>query len=50
MILSIFVYHRPSKRKLVTQEEHKRLKKRQKVSNTADLQADEELALQLLQN
>ncbi|XP_029166920.1 probable ATP-dependent RNA helicase DDX10 [Nylanderia fulva] len=40
--------HRPSKRKLVTQEEHKR--KKQKTSNVAHLQADEELALQLLQN
>ncbi|GAB1869054.1 ATP-dependent RNA helicase [Camponotus japonicus] len=44
------VVHRPSKRKLVTQEEYKKTKKRQKVSNIIDLQADEELALQLLRN
>ncbi|EFN73577.1 Probable ATP-dependent RNA helicase DDX10 [Camponotus floridanus] len=44
------VVHRPSKRKLVTQEEYKKTKKRQKVSNITDLQADEELALQLLRN
>lgn len=42
------IVHRPSKRKLVTQEEHKR--KKQKTSNVTHLQADEELALQLLQN
>ncbi|KAL6259541.1 hypothetical protein P5V15_009458 [Pogonomyrmex californicus] len=44
------VFHRPSKRKLMTQEEHKEIKKKRKVSDIADLQADEELALQLLQN
>lgn len=44
------IVHRPFKRKLVTQEEYKGTKKKQKVSNIADLQADEELALQLLQN
>lgn len=44
------VVHRPSKRKLMTQEEYKKIGKRQKVSNVIDLQADEELALQLLQN
>lgn len=42
------IVHRPSKRKLVTQEEHKR--KKQKTSNVNHLLADEELALQLLQN
>jgi len=35
---------------LITQEEYKGIKKKQKVSNIAYLQADEELALQLLQN
>ncbi|XP_018371980.1 PREDICTED: probable ATP-dependent RNA helicase DDX10 [Trachymyrmex cornetzi] len=44
------IAHNPFKRKLVTQEEYKRIKKKQKVSNIAHLQADEELALQLLQN
>ncbi|XP_072760628.1 probable ATP-dependent RNA helicase DDX10 [Anoplolepis gracilipes] len=44
------VVHRPSKRKLMTQEEYKKIRKRQKVSNVTDLQADEELVLQLLQN
>lgn len=34
----------------MTQEEYKKTRKRQKVSNITDLQADEELALQLLQN
>ncbi|KAG5339580.1 DDX10 helicase, partial [Acromyrmex charruanus] len=44
------ITHNPFKRKLITQEEYKGIKKKQKVSNIADLQADEELALQLLQN
>ncbi|KYM96739.1 PREDICTED: probable ATP-dependent RNA helicase DDX10 isoform X1 [Cyphomyrmex costatus] len=44
------IVHKPFKRKLITQEEHKRSKKKQKTSNVAYLQADEELALQLLQN
>lgn len=34
----------------MTQEEYKKIKKRQKVSTATDLQADEELALQLLQS
>ncbi|EZA61622.1 putative ATP-dependent RNA helicase DDX10 [Ooceraea biroi] len=42
--------HRSSKRKSITQEEHKRTRKKQKVSDIAGLKADEELALQLLQN
>ncbi|XP_020283015.1 probable ATP-dependent RNA helicase DDX10 [Pseudomyrmex gracilis] len=43
--------HRPSKRKLITQEEHKRKRKKQKtLDNTFDLQTDEKLALQLLQS
>ncbi|KZC14634.1 putative ATP-dependent RNA helicase DDX10 [Dufourea novaeangliae] len=45
--------HRPPKRKLITQEEYKKIKRKQKtlceVENT-HLKADEELALQLLQN
>ncbi|XP_011881923.1 PREDICTED: probable ATP-dependent RNA helicase DDX10 [Vollenhovia emeryi] len=41
--------HRPFKRKLITQEEHKGIKKKHK-SDIADLQIDEELALQLIQN
>ncbi|KYN40655.1 putative ATP-dependent RNA helicase DDX10 [Trachymyrmex septentrionalis] len=44
------IAHNPFKRKLITQEEYKGIKKKQKVSNIAYLQADEELALQLLQN
>ncbi|XP_012533091.1 probable ATP-dependent RNA helicase DDX10 isoform X1 [Monomorium pharaonis] len=44
------IIHRPSKRKLVTQEEYKGTKKKRKVSDIVELQADEELALQLLQN
>ncbi|XP_018045317.1 PREDICTED: probable ATP-dependent RNA helicase DDX10 [Atta colombica] len=44
------ITHNPFKRKLITQEEYKGIKKKQKVSNIACLQADEELALQLLQN
>ncbi|KYQ53279.1 putative ATP-dependent RNA helicase DDX10 [Trachymyrmex zeteki] len=44
------IVHKPFKRKLITQEEYKGIKKKQKVSNIADLQTDEELALQLLQN
>ncbi|XP_077258464.1 putative ATP-dependent RNA helicase DDX10 [Temnothorax americanus] len=44
------IVHRPSKRKLITQEEYKGLKKKQKVSYVDDLQADEELALQLIQS
>ncbi|XP_071580333.1 probable ATP-dependent RNA helicase DDX10 [Temnothorax nylanderi] len=44
------IVHRPSKRKLITQEEYKGLKKKQKVSDVDDLQADEELALQLIQS
>ncbi|XP_012216856.1 probable ATP-dependent RNA helicase DDX10 [Linepithema humile] len=40
--------HRSSKRKLVTQEN--KIRKKQKVSDVDNLQADEELALQLLQN
>ncbi|XP_024874585.1 probable ATP-dependent RNA helicase DDX10 [Temnothorax curvispinosus] len=43
------IVHRPSKRKLITQEEYKG-KKKQKVSYVDDLQADEELALQLIQS
>ncbi|CAK9816338.1 Probable ATP-dependent RNA helicase DDX10 [Anthophora quadrimaculata] len=45
--------HRPSKRKLITQEEYKKKKKKGNTSVKADnidLKADEELALQLLQN
>ncbi|XP_031841762.1 putative ATP-dependent RNA helicase DDX10 [Nomia melanderi] len=45
--------HRPPKRKLLTQDNYKRIKKKQKtaidIENT-HLKADEELALQLLQN
>ncbi|XP_076278110.1 putative ATP-dependent RNA helicase DDX10 [Lasioglossum baleicum] len=45
--------HRPPKRKLLTQEEYKKIKKKQKtlvgIENT-HLKADEELALQLLRN
>ncbi|KAH0947301.1 hypothetical protein HN011_002352 [Eciton burchellii] len=44
--------HRPSKRKLVTQEEHNQMlkQKKRKILNVTDLQVNEELALQLLQN
>ncbi|CAK9798512.1 Probable ATP-dependent RNA helicase DDX10 [Anthophora plagiata] len=45
--------HRPSKRRLITQEEYKKKKKKGNTSVKADnidLKADEELALQLLQN
>lgn len=44
--------HRPPKRKLMTQKEHKK-KKKQKISHeieNTNLKTDEELALQLLQN
>lgn len=44
------IVHRPSKRKLITQEEYKGIKKKRKISDIIDLQADEELALQLIQN
>lgn len=44
------IIHKPFKRKLVMQEEHKRKRRKQNISDTADLQADEELALQLLRN
>ncbi|XP_043286175.1 probable ATP-dependent RNA helicase DDX10 [Venturia canescens] len=44
--------HRPPKRKLVTQEEFKKSKKKQKfqMKENSDLQATEELALQLLRD
>nr|XP_033331358.1 probable ATP-dependent RNA helicase DDX10 [Megalopta genalis] len=45
--------HRPLKRKLLTQKEYKKIKKKQKTLldiENAHLKADEELALQLLQN
>ncbi|XP_053980562.1 probable ATP-dependent RNA helicase DDX10 isoform X1 [Hylaeus volcanicus] len=45
--------HRPPKKKLLTQEEYNKIKKKQKTLleiNNTHLQADEELALQLLQN
>lgn len=42
--------NRPSKRKLITQEEYKGNKKKQKISASGDLQVDEELALRLIQN
>ncbi|CAK9831361.1 Probable ATP-dependent RNA helicase DDX10 [Anthophora retusa] len=45
--------HRPSKRKLITQEEYKKKKKKGNTfvkADNIDLKADEELALQLLQN
>ena len=45
--------HRPPKRKLLTQKDVKRIKKKRKTIvdiETTHLQADEELALQLLQN
>ncbi|KAL0099103.1 hypothetical protein PUN28_020269 [Cardiocondyla obscurior] len=44
------IIHRPFKRKLVTQQEHKGIKRKRKVSDNIDLQADEELALQLIKN
>lgn len=44
--------HRPPKRKLITQDEYKKTKKKQKTLATGNsyLKADEELALQLLQS
>ncbi|XP_076236770.1 putative ATP-dependent RNA helicase DDX10 [Calliopsis andreniformis] len=45
--------HRPPKRKLLTQKEYKKIRKKQKTISDTDnkhLRADEELALQLLQN
>ncbi|XP_039302207.1 probable ATP-dependent RNA helicase DDX10 [Solenopsis invicta] len=44
------ILHKPFKRKLATQEEYKGTKKKRKISDIDYLQADEELALQLLQN
>ncbi|XP_043523949.1 probable ATP-dependent RNA helicase DDX10 [Frieseomelitta varia] len=43
--------HRPSKRKLITQDEFKKKKKQKSLNvDNTDLKADEELVLQLLQN
>lgn len=48
-----FIVYRPPKKKLLTQEDYNKIKGKQKtlleIDNT-HLQADEELALQLLQN
>ncbi|KAK0167418.1 hypothetical protein PV327_004819 [Microctonus hyperodae] len=42
--------HRPTKRKLLTQEEVKKKRQKLKTTENTDLQATEELALQLLRN